>query len=137
MKLEVLSSKLKKPTILIVDDDEDNRVLISQQLIELFDCSLLTAADGNTALSMASCYHLDLILLDIMLPDLAGTEVVQRLRQNPAQVKTPIIAVTALARQEDREQILQAGCDDCLTKPYDLDELDTIVHRYLKELVSG
>jgi two-component system, cell cycle response regulator DivK len=124
----------KAPLILIVDDDEDNRVLIAQQLMELYHhCSLLSAASGQSAIDLAHSYQPDLILLDIMLPDLDGIEVVQRLRQEQ-QKKIPIVAVTALARQEERNRILAAGCDDYITKPYDLEVLEQVICRQLNLL---
>lgn len=120
--------------ILIVDDDEDNRILILHQLTELYHCSLLTAADGKSAIALAQTHQPDLILLDIMLPDLDGIEVMQRLKQNHQQPKIPVIAVTALARPEERERILAAGCDDYITKPYDLEDLERVICKQLNLL---
>jgi CheY-like chemotaxis protein len=129
------NASTKAPLILIVDDDEDNRILIAQQLMELYHhCSLLSAASGQSAIDLARIYRPDLILLDIMLPDLDGIEVMRHLRQDQQQTRIPIVAVTALARQEERDRILAAGCDDYITKPYDLEVLEQVICRQLNLL---
>jgi two-component system, cell cycle response regulator DivK len=121
-----------KPIILAVDDDDDNLVLVSLAVEQLFDCSLVTAVDGETALSLAHIYQPDLILLDIRLHDLNGLEVVRRLKQHPDTQIIPIIAVTALAKREERTSIFAAGCDDYLSKPYMLEDLEAVIRRHLR-----
>lgn len=80
---------------------------------------------------MAQNYQPDLILLDIMLPDLNGIEIVQYLKRDPQTMTIPIVAVTAMARAEDRKRILDAGCNDYIKKPYIIDELEAMIRRYL------
>lgn len=121
---------LGKPKILVVDDNEDNLLLLTCALEQL-KCSLLTAIDGQTTLSLAQIYQPNLILLDILLPDLDGLEVLSQLRQNPKTQEIPVIAVTALARAEDKRRILLAGFNDYISKPYMLDEVEAIVKRHL------
>lgn len=116
--------------VLAVDDNEDNLMLITF-VLELFGCSFISASDGQTALSLIQDNHPDLILLDIMLPDLDGIEFVSRLRQNPRTKMIPVIAVTAMARTEDRDRILSAGCNDYISKPYIVDDLEALLRRYL------
>jgi CheY-like chemotaxis protein len=70
-------------------------------------------------------------MLDMMLPDMDGMEVLSHLKQNPLTNMIPVIAVTALARPEDRERILSAGCNEFVSKPYLVDELEELLHRYL------
>jgi CheY-like chemotaxis protein len=124
-------SRASSPLILAVDDDEDNLLLLSY-VLEPLECSLLTAADGLSALHQAQTYQPDLILLDIRLPYLDGVEVVAQLREDPKMNTIPIIAVTALARSDDRERLLLAGCTDYLSKPYMIDEIEAVVRRYLR-----
>ncbi|WP_009633665.1 response regulator [Synechocystis sp. PCC 7509] len=119
-----------QPLILAVDDNEDNLQLISQLLV-IMSCCFITAKDGKEALSMAENYQPKLILLDMMLPDLSGIEVTNYLKQNPQTKAIPIVAVTAMARVEDKERFVKAGCDDCVTKPYAIDELEAIIRRYV------
>jgi CheY-like chemotaxis protein len=123
---------VNQPLILAVDDDEDNLILLTE-VLEPMKCSFMTARQGYTALELAESYQPDLILLDVMLPDFNGLEVVHRLRQNPQTMTIPVIAVTALARAEDREHLLLAGCNDYISKPYMLDELEAVIYRYLQK----
>lgn len=119
-----------QPLVLVVDDNEDNLSLLAF-LVEQLDCQILTAVDGKTALDLMKDHQPALILLDMMLPDLDGLEVLSRIRENPEQAKIPVIAVTAMARPQDRERILSAGCNEYVTKPYNVDELDALMRRYL------
>jgi CheY-like chemotaxis protein len=124
-----------KPIILAVDDDEDNLVLLTE-VLEPLHCLVMTATHGQTALRLAQAYQPNLILLDIMLPDLNGIEVVYRLKQNQETARTPVIAVTALARLEDRDRLILAGCNDYISKPYILEDLETLIRHYLPLIQS-
>ncbi|GAB4198280.1 MAG: response regulator [Coleofasciculaceae cyanobacterium] len=133
MELSSSSSELpavQKPVVLVVDDNEDNLSLLAF-LVEQLDCTILTAVDGQTALDLARGYQPVLILLDMMLPDIDGIEVLSRLRQNSLTATIPVIAVTAMARSQDRERILSAGCDEYVTKPFNVDEIEALLLRYL------
>jgi len=120
-----------KPLILAVDDDEDNLLLLAYSL-EPLGCSLLTAVDGRSALSLARSYQPDLILLDVLMPYMNGVEVVSQLREDPKIKTIPVIAVTALAIAEDRERLLQVGFNDYISKPYMLEDIEASVRRYLR-----
>jgi CheY-like chemotaxis protein len=140
MNLELLlkSGQLpinNQPLILAVDDDEDNLVLLSEVLRHL-SCAFITATHGQAALQLAQDCQPELILLDVMLPDLNGIEVVQRFRQNPQTTNIPVVAVTALARAEDRDRLILAGFNDYISKPYMLDDLEAVIHRYLSRTSS-
>jgi two-component system, cell cycle response regulator DivK len=133
MELSSSSSELpaaQAPVVLVVDDNEDNLSLLAF-LVEQLDCTILTAADGQTALDLAQRYQPALILLDMMLPDIDGIEVLSRLRQDSLTTTIPVIAVTAMARSQDRERILSAGCDEYVTKPFNVDEIEALLVRYL------
>lgn len=123
-------SVAQRPVVLVVDDDEDNLRLMTF-VLEIFNCTLITAKDGETALALAKNYRPDLILLDIILPDLSGVEIVQKLRHNQQTRQIPVIALTALATPEDKEKILSAGCNEYMKKPYMVDELEMLLNRYL------
>jgi CheY-like chemotaxis protein len=84
-------------------------------------------ADGEDAVREALERPPTLVLLDLMLPRVSGWEVARRLRQNPRVRGVPIIAVSALARSQEREAALLAGCDAYLSKPFTPDELTRII----------
>lgn len=121
---------VKKPLVMAVDDNEDNLQLLTQ-LLELIECSFITATDGATAILKAKNYQPSLILLDMMLPDISGIEVATSLKQDSQTIGIPIIAVTAMARGEDRERFILSGCVDCVTKPYNIDDIEVIIRKYV------
>src|SRR5271155_1716759 len=102
--------------ILVVDDVPANVKLLEARLsAEYFDVS--TATNGAEALAMCERAECDLVLLDVMMPDMDGFEVCRRLKKNPATHHIPIVMVTALDQPSDRVRGLEAGADDFLTKP--------------------
>ncbi len=102
--------------ILVVDDIAANVKLLEARLLaEYFD--VLTASDGFKALEICENTHVDLILLDIMMPGISGFEVCERLKSNPRLAHIPVVMVTALDQPADRVRGLKAGADDFLTKP--------------------
>ena len=102
--------------ILAVDDNPDNTTIVVELFGENFD--LRTAATGNEALDIALDFQPDVILLDIMLPDMNGYEVCRRLRENPSLSDTKIIMVTAKGALEDRIKGYEVGANDFITKPF-------------------
>lgn len=116
--------------VLAVDDDDDNLVLIECAL-ELMGVSCAVARTGNEAMELISSRPFSLILLDIVLPDINGIQIIHWLRQQPCTHSIPVIAVTALARSGDRDRIMKAGFTDYLLKPYLLEDLNRLVQRYL------
>lgn len=128
---EAWEQDFSQPLILSVDDDEDNLILASCAL-ELFGYRVISAADGETALALIDRYPPSLILLDIVMPVLDGEALLDILKKHPKTAKIPIIAVTALASPDDREKLIQLGCDDYLSKPYLLEDLDLTVRRHLR-----
>jgi two-component system cell cycle response regulator len=102
--------------ILVVDDVPANVKLLEARLsAEYFDVA--TAYSGAEALTMAERAECDIVLLDVMMPDMDGFEVCRRLKTNPATHHIPVVMVTALDQPSDRVQGLEAGADDFLTKP--------------------
>ena len=126
-----LHSITDQPLILAVDDDPDNLLLLAY-ILEPLGCGLLTATDGLSALRKAQAHQPDIILLDILMPYMDGTEVVTQLKNDAKTQRIPAIAVTALARQEDRERLIEAGFDDYLSKPYMIEDIEALVRCYLR-----
>ena len=102
--------------ILIVDDDERNRKLV-RDVLEAAGLATIEAQNGAEALDLVRVRRPAVVLLDVRLPDLDGTEVVRRLRADPATRPIPVIAVTALAGAAG--ELVAAGFDGCLEKPID------------------
>ncbi len=109
-------------TILIVDDEPRNLKLLSAMLADQ-NYRLITAQGGKLALEIASRMRPDIVLLDVMMPDIDGFEVCRRLKKMPGIQMVPIIMVTALREKEHRIRAMQAGADDFLSKPVDRIEL--------------
>ncbi|MBV6396101.1 MAG: Polar-differentiation response regulator DivK [Anaerolineales bacterium] len=113
-----------RKTILYVEDNPDNMLLV-QRALEARGYALLQAKDGETGVSMAEREAVDLILLDINLPDIDGYEVARRIRSSGKSglAYVPIIAITANALKGDAEKALAAGCDVYMSKPINIREL--------------
>jgi CheY-like chemotaxis protein len=123
------------PKILIVDDEGDFIELVMFRLSSL-GCEFLIANDGVHALSQARQYKPDLILLDILLPDLDGLSVCEILRRQPSTKKIPIIFMSALSGDvTKRTAAMQA--DDFFTKPLDLGRLEKRIAELLHTGING
>ena len=108
--------------LLLVEDNEMIRDIVSHRL-ERRGYAVVTASDGAEGVDMARARQPDLILLDLSLPIIDGWEAARRIKADEATRDIPIIALTAHAMSGDREQALQAGCDDYEVKPVDMDRL--------------
>ncbi|WP_052889592.1 response regulator transcription factor [Thermogemmatispora carboxidivorans] len=131
---------VRKITILCVDDDPHLLRLVSRNL-ELEGYAILTASDGEQALTVFKEQQPDLILLDVMMPRLDGFSVCQRVREYSG---VPIILLTARGQDQDKVRGLDLGADDYLTKPFSIEELLARVRAVLRraqfssgERVSG
>ena len=113
-------------------DDTDTNIKLLRALLKGAGYDVVTATCGTEALAMAATENPDIILLDIMMPDLTGYEVCQRLRSAPATRQTPIVFLTALHELEDHVKGMDVGGDDLLTKPINKLELLTRVKSLLR-----
>src|SRR5215831_16463815 len=102
--------------VLVVDDVPANVRLMEARLsAEYFD--VVTALSGQEALAVCERAECDIVLLDVMMPDMDGFEVCRRIKANPSTHHLPVVMVTALDQASDRVKGLEAGADDFLTKP--------------------
>jgi two-component system phosphate regulon response regulator PhoB len=129
--METCYSKSVKPKILVVDDEPDAIELIEFNLKQA-GYDVVTAADGAAAIKKARTTSPNLIILDIMLPEIDGFEVCKLLRRDPATAAIPILMLTAKAAEIDRVLGLELGGDDYVTKPFSPRELVLRVKKILE-----
>lgn len=110
-----------KPTIAVVEDNPDNRLLVQAILDDRYE--IIEYESGIAALKGLKEIVPDLVLLDISLPEMDGTDVLRKMKEDPRLASVPVIALTAHAMAGDRERFLGEGFDEYLTKPIVDDEL--------------
>ncbi len=126
-----LDNVLRNKTVLVVDDDVRNIYSLTKSL-ELLQMKVITAIDGAEALKALEQHpQTDVVLLDMMMPNLDGYETAKRIRENKKFKKLPVIAVTAKAMTGDREKCINAGASDYITKPVDIDQLLSLLRVWL------
>lgn len=126
-----MSNVLTDKTVLIVDDDVRNIFSLTKAL-EVAHMKVITAIDGEEALKMLKQHpETDVVLLDMMMPNMDGYETATRIRQDSKHRNLPVIAVTAKAMTGDREKCINAGASDYITKPVDVDQLMSLLRVWL------
>ena len=121
-----------KHLILVVEDNVDNRTLVCD-ILDALGYEVSEATNGAEGVAKASQDKPALILMDLSLPKKDGWTATRELRANPELSHIPIIALTAHAMKGDREQALDAGCDDYVSKPINLSELARKIRTYLSD----
>jgi signal transduction histidine kinase/DNA-binding response OmpR family regulator/CHASE3 domain sensor protein len=130
-KSQPLAEVLQSKTVLIADDDVRNIFSLTRAL-EQHQMQVVAAIDGKEALlALDKKPDVDIILMDMMMPEMDGYETITRIRKHPKWKNTPIIAVTAKAMTGDREKCIQAGASDYISKPVDLDQLISLLRIWL------
>ena len=122
--------------ILVVDDAVDNLAMISLALQQQ-GYKVVTAGNGEDAISVATQTNPNLILMDINLPELDGLGATRRIRENEALRDVPVIAVTAFSTEGFQRAAYDAGISGYLTKPIDLDRMNQLIARLLSPAGSG
>lgn len=118
--------------ILVVEDNELNRTLL-RDVLEHYGFEVIEAGNGAEGIARAREHAPDLILLDIQMPVMDGFAAMEALKNEPVPGRRKIIAFTSFAMQGDRERIMAAGFDGCLTKPVDTRQLPRMVREWLRE----
>lgn len=130
-KLGALDEVLKNKNVLIADDDVRNIFSLTKAL-ELHDMKVFSAIDGKEALQMLNANPgMDIVLMDMMMPEMDGYESIRKIRQIPRYKQLPILAVTAKAMMGDREKCIAAGASDYISKPVDIDQLLSLLRVWL------
>lgn len=120
--------------LLVVDDEPNIRDLLASSL-RFAGFEVSTAEDGASAFHLATTEHPDLIVLDVMMPDMDGFTVTRRLRD--AGVRTPVLFLTARDQMRDKIQGLTVGGDDYVTKPFGLEEVVARIRAILRRTMTG
>jgi CheY-like chemotaxis protein len=120
--------------VLIVDDDVRNVFALTAALEQRFGMRVAYAENGADGIEkLRSAEHVDVILMDVMMPGMDGYETMRRIRQLPAHASVPIIALTAKAMKGDREKCIEAGASDYIAKPVDTDQLASLIRVWVGE----
>ena len=119
-------------TILVIEDNDRNRRLM-RILLKAKGYEVMEATTGKAAMDYLSTQTPDLILMDIQLPQTDGLTLTKEIKSNAQTKDIPIIAVTAYAMKGDRERMLEAGCDEYISKPIDTQKLPLIIAEILQK----
>ena len=114
------------PLVLIVEDHADTREML-RILLNMIECRVIEAEDGEQAMSVAEKGHPDVILLDLKIPLLDGLTVTRLIRSHPVLNEVPIVLITGMAKPQLHREALSAGCNDCLIKPLDFERLQELI----------
>ena len=117
------------PQALVIDDDPDMNAIVGAY-VEIAGVGYRSAADGRAGLAEVARERPAVVLLDVMLPDLDGFEVLRQLRADPATRDLPVVLVTALRDAASVQRGRDAGATDYLSKPFDPDQLMSLVKRH-------
>ena len=132
--IENLRSKndvLTHKRVLVVDDDVRNLFALTTAF-ERYNIHTITAESGQEAMNILDDNHdIDIVLMDIMMPEMDGYETTQKIRREHKNTGLPIIAVTAKAMKGDREKCIEAGASDYITKPVKIDQLLSLMRVWL------
>jgi CheY-like chemotaxis protein len=132
-RLGFLDEVLKNKTVLLADDDVRN-IFSLTKILEQHKMNIIPAIDGKEALEkMNANPEVNIVLMDMMMPEMDGFESIRKIRQTPAYKNLPIIAITAKAMTGDREKCIQAGASDYISKPVDIDQLISLLRIWLYE----
>ena len=125
-----MASSETKGTVLYIEDNPDNRLLVKRVLLSE-DYVLLEAENAHIALNILQGTRPDLILMDINMPDMDGYSLTAQIKSMPGFERVPILALTANVMRGDKEKTLEAGCDGYIQKPIDIDQLTREIERFI------
>lgn len=129
-RVEGLESGLLPPRILMVDDNDDNRELV-RHLLEDVGFEVCAVESGQQAIDTFASWNPQLVVMDMMMPLLDGYEASRRIRAMPGGREVKIVALTAIAFEENRAAVLDAGCDELVKKPLEVEQLFEVMGRLL------
>jgi CheY-like chemotaxis protein len=125
-----LRTNVDTRTILVVDDDEIMRSAM-KRILENEGYNVAMAVDGLELSKVLETTRLDMILLDVTLPWVDGYELCRLIKDHPALKSVPLVMVSARKSKEDIQKGFDAGCDDYVTKPFDIDHMTNVINKML------
>ena len=137
MSAEAAARDTRDAVLLVVDDNEDNRYILTQRLQREGYDNLLQAGDGVEAMKLLASQEVDLVLLDVLMPEMDGLEVLQRIRQDPALRQIPVIMISAINEIDTVVRCIEAGAEDYLQKPFNPVLLRARVRASLEKKLLG
>jgi PAS domain S-box-containing protein len=129
-QLVQLAADQPRSRILVVEDHEDNRLLLCD-VLQTMGFEVQSAINGEDALVQWGSWQPQLVFMDIRMPGMDGYEATSRIKATPQGAETIVVALTASAFEEERRNILQAGCDDFIRKPFQQHEIATVLEKHL------
>jgi len=121
-----------RPKILLADDDPEMRMLLRAHL-ETLDCDLIEASDGEKALETIILERPDLVVLDVMMPELNGWEICKYVKSKPEYADTGVVMLTGIGETVNELTSPLYGADEYIDKPFDIDELDFKIRKVLSK----
>lgn len=119
--------------VLVVEDNVINMELM-REMLDRLNCRVDTAENGLIALTQVDTKLYDVIFMDLQMPEMDGFQATREIRKREkGRVPTPIIALTANAMAGDRKKCLEAGMDDYLAKPFELQDIESLIKKYTPE----
>ena len=125
----------QQPLVLAVEDNEDNLLIISY-VLESLNCRLLGETNGFDIVKIAKKYRPDLILMDIILPDINGIDIFYQLQREPLTSSIPVVAMTALAMTEEIQKIQKAGFHGCIILELETHKCESTIVMYFDSELS-
>ena len=122
--------------VLIGEDEPDNQIILQTIVESLVGVRADVAGNGLAVLASVQRERPNVILLDLMMPGLDGFQVTRQLKGNPETASIPIVAISAMARPDDRDAALAAGCDEFVRKPFELEDLEAVIRSYLEAVAQ-
>jgi CheY-like chemotaxis protein len=130
-RLHNSSEVLRGRKVLVVDDDARN-IFALTSVLENHEVEVVSATNGRQAIDLLkNSPDMEMVLMDIMMPEMDGYETMREIRKDPAFRTLPILALTAKAMKGDREKCLQAGASDYISKPVNTDQLLSLMRVWL------
>ncbi len=127
----------QRPLVLVIEDDASNREVMTSTLVEFGGYRVVTEGNGEHAVHAVHDNAPDVVLLDLMLPQRSGLEILRELRADPRFLDLPVVAVTADVRPAISQEAHDLGCREFVAKPFGLDQLLDSVARALGRPGSG